>query len=72
VPADRLAAAADAYVRFAAVDQALFEALFAAGLDKGGHRELPEAGRPIGPRLAVRAGGDQVADRVICPGRVPR
>ncbi|MQA81205.1 MAG: TetR family transcriptional regulator [Streptosporangiales bacterium] len=46
-PADRLAAAARAYVRFAADQRPLFETLFAAGLDKGRLPELVEATKPI-------------------------
>lgn len=46
-PADRLAAAARGYVRFAAANRALFQALFAAGLDKGDRPELEEAAKPL-------------------------
>lgn len=42
-PADQLAACAGAYVRFAAEQPAMFEVLFAAGLDKAEHPELREA-----------------------------
>lgn len=42
-PADRLAACAGAYVRFAAEHPAMFEVLFGAGLDKSEHPELREA-----------------------------
>lgn len=42
-PADRLAACAGAYVRFAAEQPAMFEVLFGAGLDKAEHPELRQA-----------------------------
>ena len=46
-PADRLAAIARAYVRFAGAHRPLFETLFEAGLDKSRHPELEAAERPI-------------------------
>jgi AcrR family transcriptional regulator len=46
-PADRLAAMARAYVRFAAAHRPLFELLSGAGLDKQRHPELEAAERPI-------------------------
>jgi AcrR family transcriptional regulator len=46
-PADRLAAIARAYVRFAGTHRPLFETLFEAGLDKSRHPELAAAERPI-------------------------
>jgi AcrR family transcriptional regulator len=46
-PADRLAAVARAYVRFAGTHHALFEVLFEAGLDKARHPEIEAAKRPI-------------------------
>lgn len=46
-PADRLAAIARAYVRFAGTHHPLFEVLFEAGLDKSRHPELAAAERPI-------------------------
>jgi AcrR family transcriptional regulator len=46
-PADRLAAVARAYVRFAGMHRALFEMLFEAGLDKTRHPEIEAAKRPI-------------------------
>ncbi len=46
-PADRLAAIARAYVRFAGAHRPLFEVLFEAGLDKSRHPELAAAERPI-------------------------
>jgi AcrR family transcriptional regulator len=46
-PADRLAAIARAYVRFAGAHRPLFETLFEAGLDKSRHPALAAAERPI-------------------------
>jgi AcrR family transcriptional regulator len=46
-PADRLAAIARAYVRFASTQRPLFELLFDAGLDKARHPEIAAAERPI-------------------------
>jgi AcrR family transcriptional regulator len=46
-PAERLAAVAHAYVRFAGTHRSLFEVLFEAGLDKGRHPEIEAAKRPI-------------------------
>jgi AcrR family transcriptional regulator len=46
-PAERLAAVARAYVRFAGTHRSLFEVLFEAGLDKGRHPEIEAAKRPI-------------------------
>jgi AcrR family transcriptional regulator len=46
-PADRLAAMARAYVRFAAAHRPLFEMLYGAGLDKQRHPEIEAAERPI-------------------------
>jgi AcrR family transcriptional regulator len=46
-PADRLAAIARAYVRFAAVHRPLFEVLFEGGLDKRRHPEIEAAEKPI-------------------------
>jgi AcrR family transcriptional regulator len=46
-PADRLAAIARAYVRFAGTHRPLFELLFEAGLDKSRHPELEAAEKPI-------------------------
>jgi AcrR family transcriptional regulator len=46
-PADRLAATARAYVRFAAAHRPLFEVLFEAGLDKQRHPEIEAAEKPI-------------------------
>jgi AcrR family transcriptional regulator len=46
-PADRLAAIARAYVRFAGTRRPLFETLFEAGLAKSRHPELAAAEKPI-------------------------
>lgn len=46
-PADRLAAMARGYVRFAAANRPLFEVLYEAGLDKTGHPEIEAAEQPI-------------------------
>jgi AcrR family transcriptional regulator len=46
-PADRLAAIARAYVRFAGRHRRLFELLFEAGLDKARHPEIDAAEQPI-------------------------
>ena len=46
-PADALAAFADAYVRFAAQQPALFDVTFYAGLDKDRHPELAAAGDAV-------------------------
>ncbi len=46
-PADRLAAMARGYVRFAAANRALFEVLYEAGLDKARHPEIEAAERPL-------------------------
>lgn len=59
-PADRLAAFAAAYVRFAAQEPALFDVTFYAGLDKARHPELAAAGdavlatiMPVAARIAA-------------------
>jgi AcrR family transcriptional regulator len=46
-PADRLAAMARGYVRFAAANRPLFEVLYEAGLDKASHPEIETAERPL-------------------------
>ncbi len=46
-PADRLAAMARRYVRFAAANRPLFQVLYEAGLDKTGHPEIEAAEQPI-------------------------
>lgn len=63
-PADRLAAMARGYVRFAARHRPLFEMLYESGLDKAGHPEIEAAERPLDDAFlaCVRAlsGGDDV------------
>jgi AcrR family transcriptional regulator len=46
-PADRLAAMARAYVRFAAGNRPMFEVLYESGLDKTRHPEIHAAERPL-------------------------
>jgi len=46
-PADRLAAVARSYVRFAGTHRALFEALFDPGVDKSRYPEIDAAKRPL-------------------------
>jgi AcrR family transcriptional regulator len=46
-PAERLAAMARAYVRFAGTHRPLFQVLFEAGIDKRSHPEVAAAERPI-------------------------
>jgi AcrR family transcriptional regulator len=46
-PADRLAAIARAYVRFAGTQRPLFEVLFEGGLDKSRHPEIKAAEQPL-------------------------
>lgn len=46
-PADRLAAMARRYVRFAATHRPLFAVLYEAGLDKTGHPEIEAAEQPV-------------------------
>jgi len=62
-PADRLAAMARGYVRFAAAHRPLFEVLYEAGLDKARHRQIEAAERPVTDAFltCVRAlsGGDE-------------
>ena len=52
-PAQRLAAMAGAYVRFAAEQRPLFDALFSSGLDKSRHPELQRAWEPVDALLAT-------------------
>jgi AcrR family transcriptional regulator len=63
-PADRLAAMARGYVRFAACHRPLFEVLYESGLDKARHPEIEAAERPLDDAFlaCVRAlsGGDDV------------
>ena len=46
-PADRLAAMARGYIRFAAYHRPLFEMLYEAGLDKARHPEIEVAEQPL-------------------------
>jgi AcrR family transcriptional regulator len=46
-PADRLAAMARGYVRFAGADRPLFEVLYGVGLDKSRYPEIEQAERPL-------------------------
>jgi AcrR family transcriptional regulator len=46
-PADRLAAMARGYVRFAAADRPLFEVLYGVGLDKARYPQIEKAERPL-------------------------
>jgi AcrR family transcriptional regulator len=46
-PADRLAAMARGYVRFAAADRPLFDVLYGVGLDKARYPEIEKAERPL-------------------------
>jgi AcrR family transcriptional regulator len=62
-PAERLAAIARCYVRFAGFNRPLFEVLFVAGIDKRDHPEVEAAEEPLNDTLleCVRAvtGGAQ-------------
>ena len=62
-PADRLAAMARAYVRFAASNRTMFQMLYESGLDKSRHPEIEAAERPLDEAFesCVRAvaGGDR-------------
>jgi AcrR family transcriptional regulator len=64
-PEQRLAAAAETYVRFADEHRALFQALAGSGLDKDRHPEIGRAASPIGAAFlspaAELTGGDQAA-----------
>jgi AcrR family transcriptional regulator len=52
-PAQRLAAMARAYVRFAAEQRPLFDTLFSSGLDKSRYPELTRAWEPVDAFLSV-------------------
>lgn len=52
-PAERLAAMAGAYVRFAAAQRPLFDTIFSTGLDKSRYPELQRAWEPVDTLLAV-------------------
>jgi AcrR family transcriptional regulator len=64
-PQQRLAAAAETYVRFAHEHRALFQALVGSGLDKDRHPEIGRAALPISAAFlapaAELAGGDKAA-----------
>jgi AcrR family transcriptional regulator len=71
-PADRLAAMARAYVRFAGSHRPLFAVLFDAGLDKSRHPEIKAAEQPIAEEFLAcvealaesEAGSDDLAGAV--------
>jgi AcrR family transcriptional regulator len=71
-PAQRLAAMAGAYVRFAAQQRPLFDTIFNSGLDKSRYPDLQRAWEPVDALLAVvlevcdgdAAGADALADAV--------
>lgn len=71
-PAQRLAAMAGAYVRFAAQQRPLFDTIFNSGLDKSRYPDLQRAWEPVDALLAVvlevcdgdTAGADALADAV--------
>jgi AcrR family transcriptional regulator len=71
-PAQRLAAMAGAYVRFAAQQRPLFDTIFNSGLDKSRYPDLQRAWEPVDALLAVvlevcdgdAAAADALADAV--------
>jgi AcrR family transcriptional regulator len=67
-PADRLAAIARAYVRFAGKQRPLFEVLYEGGIDKARHPEVAAAAQPLEDAFldCVRAlsGGEDLATAV--------
>ena len=67
--AERLAAMAGAYVRFAADRRPLFETLFSSGLDKSRHPELQRAWEPVDTLLTTAVldvcDGDAVAAETL-------
>jgi AcrR family transcriptional regulator len=71
-PAQRLAAIAGAYVRFAAQRRALFDTIFSSGLDKSRYPALQHAWEPVDTLLTVvlevcdgdAAAADALADAV--------
>ena len=71
-PAQRLAAMAGAYVRFAAQQRPLFDTIFNSGLDKSRYPDLQRAWEPVDALLAVvlevcdsnAAASDALADAV--------
>jgi AcrR family transcriptional regulator len=69
-PEQRLAAAAQAYVRFADEHRPLFQALAGSGLDKDRHPEIARAAMPIGaaflsPAAELAEGDQAVAARLV-------
>jgi AcrR family transcriptional regulator len=74
-PADRLAAMARSYVRFAAANRPLFEVLYEAGLDKARHPEIEAAERPLADAFmaCVRAlsDGDEASSGPGAGGGAP-
>ena len=69
-PEQRLAAAAETYVRFADEHRALFQALAGSGLDKDRHPEIGRAAQPIGtaflsPAADLTAGDQAAAARLV-------
>src|ERR1700761_6152174 len=69
-PQQRLAAAAETYVRFADEHRALFLALASSGLDKDRHPEIGRAAEPIGiaflsPAADLTAGDQAAAARLV-------
>lgn len=67
-PAQRLAAMAGAYVRFAAQQRPLFDAIFNSGLDKSRHPELQRAWEPVAALITVVlqvCDGDQAAAQAL-------
>lgn len=71
-PAQRLAAMAGAYVRFAAEQRPLFDTIYSSGLDKSRYPELQRAWEPVDALLTVvlevcdgdTAAADALADAV--------
>ena len=68
-PAERLAAAAGCYVRFAAAQRPLFQALAGSGLDKQRHPEIIRAAAALGqvfltPAIALAGRGETAAARL--------
>ena len=67
--AERLAAMAGAYVRFAADQRPLFDTLFSSGLDKSRHPELQRAWEPVDTLLTTGVldvcDGDAVAAETL-------
>lgn len=67
-PAQRLAAMAGAYVRFAAQQRPLFDTIFNSGLDKSRYPELQRAWEPVDTLLTVVlqvCDGDQAAAEAL-------